>query len=171
MLLRWTSVVCFFCSASHEPRPRGDPDSCAPAFPAIPHHPLPGSISVGSLHTYYNASHCPCGAATAATPLEGKRAYGQRTWEICLWMKRFEESWRILTNFLLQPIKTSRPPPSVCWPIRRWSTHRPDERFRRASSPLPSSSCWSTAVWAPPSLPSTTQTKEEWGGTQSSSEQ
>lgn len=82
MLLRWTSVVCFFCPASHEPRPRGDPDSCASAFPAIPHHPLPGSISVGSLHTYYNAPHCPCGATTAATPLEGKGACGQRTWGI-----------------------------------------------------------------------------------------
>lgn len=82
MLLWWTSVMWFFCSASHEPRPGGDPDSCAPAFPAIPHHPLPGSVSVGSLHTYYNASHCPCGATAAATPLEGEGANGQRTWEI-----------------------------------------------------------------------------------------
>lgn len=65
-------------SPSHEPRPRGDPDPCAPAFPAIPHHPLSGSVSVGPLHTYHNAPHCPRGTTTAAAQLEGKGAYGQR---------------------------------------------------------------------------------------------
>lgn len=85
-ILSTVSHVRFFSFPSHEPRPRGDPDPCAPAFPSIPHHPLSGSISVGSLHTHHNAPCCPRGTTTAAAQLEGKGAHGQqRMWEMRVW--------------------------------------------------------------------------------------
>lgn len=60
---------------------------------------------------------------------------------------------------------------SVSQPIRRENTLRPNAPCRCPSRPSPLSSCWSIAVWEPPSLPSITRTDEEWGGNRSHSEQ
>lgn len=65
-------------SASHEPRPCGEPDPCAPAFPALPRHAFPWSGFVGSLHARDTAPCCPGATKAAATQLEGE---GERTWE------------------------------------------------------------------------------------------
>lgn len=74
--------------------------------------------------------------------------------------------------FLFQPppLRILRLRRLVLRPITQGDTRRPDEPCWCPSSPSPSSSCWSTAAWAPPFRPSTTPTDGEWGGNQSLSQ-
>lgn len=74
-----TVFIAAFFFGSHEPRPRGEPDPCAAAFPTLPHHPVSRSGSVGSVHTRDPSSCRPGVTTTAAAQLEGEGANGERS--------------------------------------------------------------------------------------------